>query len=67
MIGLMLPETDNKHLVWPAIITQISTMVAEGVMANKGMLPFWFYSHRHYIGLFYFIMFVINYNAMSRL
>jgi len=67
MIGLMLPETDNKHLVWPAILTQISTMVAEGVMTNKGMVPFWFYSHRHYIGLFYLIMFVINYNAMSRL
>lgn len=31
------------------------------------MLPFWFYSHRHYIGLFYFVMFIINYNAMSRL
>jgi hypothetical protein len=36
-------------------------------MANKGMLPFWFYSHRHYIGLFYFIMFIINYNALSKL
>ncbi len=66
-IGLMLPETDSKHMVWPAIITQISTLVVEGTMANKGMLPFWFYSHRHYIGLFYFVMFVINYNAMSRL
>lgn len=26
-LGLMLPATDSKHMVWPAIITQISTMV----------------------------------------
>jgi hypothetical protein len=66
-IGLMLPETDNKHRVWPAVVTQITTMFVEGTMANKGMLPFWFYSHRHYIGLFYFVMFLITYKAMSRL
>ena len=66
-IGLMLPETDSKHLAWPAVITQVVTMFIEGTMANKGLLPFWFYSHRHYIGLFYFIMFFINYNAMSKL
>jgi hypothetical protein len=66
-VGLLLPETDSKHLVWPAVVTQLGTMVVEGTMVNKGMLPFWFYSHRHYIGLFYFVMFIINYNAMSRL
>lgn len=26
-IGLMIPETDNKHLVWPALVTQIGTLV----------------------------------------
>ena len=66
-VGLMLPEMDSKHMVWPAVVTQIGTMMVEGIMVNKGMLPFWFYSHRHYIGLFYFIMFLISYKAMSRL
>ena len=62
----MLPATDNKHYVWPAVITQLSTMLIEGTMVNKGFMPFWFYSHRHFIGLFYFVMFFINYKAMSR-
>jgi len=66
-IGLMLPETDNKHLVWPALATQLGTLIVEGVMVNKGVLPFWFYSFRHYIGLCYFVMFVINFTAMNRL
>ncbi len=65
-IGMMLPETDSKHQIWPALITQLGTMTVEGNMANRGMLTFWFYSHRHYVGLFFFVMFVINYNAMSR-
>ena len=66
-IGLMLPMTDSKHLIWPAIVTQIGTMAVEGSMANRGMLPFWFYSYRHFIGLFYFILFTINFMAMHRL
>ena len=67
MVGLMLPESDSKHMVWPAMLTQMSTLFVEGTMANKGMIPFWFYSHRHYIGLFLIIMFVINYAVMNRL
>lgn len=67
LIGMMIPETDDKHLVWPAIVTQISTMTVEGIMVNKGILPFWYYSYRHYIGLFYFVMFIINFTAMKRL
>jgi hypothetical protein len=65
--GLIIPETDNKHLVWPAVLTQFSSLVVEGVMVNKGILPFWFYSYRHYIGLCYFIMFIINFTAIKRL
>jgi hypothetical protein len=65
--GLMIPETDNKHLVWPAVATQLGSLVVEGVMVNKGILPFWFYSYRHYIGICYFIMFIINFTAVKRL
>lgn len=66
-IGLMIPETDDKNLVWPAVVTQFSTLIVEGVMVNKGILPFWFYSYRHYIGIYYFIMFIINFTAIKRL
>lgn len=66
-VGLMLPETDSPHQMWAATVTQISTMVVEGVMVNKGILPFWYYSYRHYIGLFLFVMFIINFTALKRL
>ena len=66
-IGLMIPETDSKHMIWPALFTQITTTTVESIMANKGLLPFWFYSYRHYIGLAYIVMFITNFVAMRRL
>ena len=66
-IGLMIPETDSKHMIWPALFTQITTTTVESIMANKGLLPFWFYSYRHYIGLAYIVIFITNFVAMRRL
>lgn len=66
-LGLMIPHTDSKHLLWPAAVTLVTTLVVESIMGAQGTLPFWFYSFRHYIAFFYLVTFFMCFMAMHRL
>lgn len=49
LIALYLPKSDNKYIVFPTLLADISTLVIEAQAANYGLYPFWLYSYRHYI------------------
>ncbi len=65
-IGIMLPPCDSKHIVWPALLTDVFTMAFEVQLTNQGILPFWFYSYRHYIRFFDLIILVIVYQSLKK-
>lgn len=65
-LGIMLPPSDSKHIIWPALLTDIFTMAFQVQLTNQGILPFWFYSYRHYIRFFDLIIFVIVYQSLKK-
>lgn len=48
-LALCLPPSDNKLIVLPTFLSDISMLVVEAQAANFGLYPFWLYSYRHYI------------------
>ena len=65
-LGIMLPPSDSKHVVWPAFFTDIFTMAFEVQITNQGIIPFWFYSYRHFIRFFDMMIFVIVYQSLKK-
>ncbi len=65
-LGIMFPPSDSKHIIWPAFMTDIFTMAFEVQLTNQGILPFWFYSYRHYIRFFDLIIMVIVYQSLKK-
>ncbi len=62
----MLPPSDSKHIVWPAFLTDVFTMTFEVQITNQGILPFWFYSYRHFIRFFDCMIFVVVYQSLKK-
>jgi hypothetical protein len=62
----MLPPTDTKHVIWPALITDIFTMAFELQATNQGIIPVWFYSYRHFIRFFDILIFIMVYRSLKK-
>jgi len=63
---MFLPPTDTKHIVWPAITTDLFTTVIELQITTCGATPFWFYSFRHFIRFLDYATFAIIYFSLKR-
>lgn len=64
-LGFMLPETDSKYMVITPCLTQLSVSFFEIVIMDQSRIPFWLYSFRHYVNLFYLTGLLICYFGVS--
>lgn len=67
LLALCLPSSDNKWIVLPTFLADISTLIVETQAANFGMYPFWLYSYRHYIRFFDWIIIGSTFFALRNL
>ncbi len=66
LIGMALPPSDSKHMVWGVLVTDILTMVKEVEITNQAIIPFWLYSFKHYIRFFDWLTLIILFFALKR-
>ena len=64
-VGMLLPPTDTKHIIWPALVTDVFTMIPELLITNCAATPFWFYSFRHFIRFFDYLCFGAIYFSLK--